>query len=196
MKNTRSRRWLLAAVAAAALLATGCGVGEDPALDPQTTAGASDSGLNDADVTFLQGMIPHHEQATEMAELVEDRTERDELRTFADKVIADQSAEIQQMQSLLEAGGEEEAAGHGGMGGMSGQMDESEMAELEAMEGPEFDLMFIDMMTRHHESAIEMAEQVIDDGENPDVKQLANGIIEAQQAEIEQMASWREDWSG
>ena len=195
MKNKRSRRWLLAVVAAAALLATGCG-GEDPALDPQSTAGASDTGLNDADVTFLQGMIPHHEQATEMAELVADRSDRDELRQFADKIIADQSAEIQQMESLLEAGGEEAGAGHGGMGGMSGQMEESEMAELEAMEGAEFDLMFLDMMTRHHEGAIEMAEQVIDDGENADVKQLANGIIEAQRAEIEQMASWREDWSG
>ena len=192
----RSRWSVLAALAAAGLLVAGCGAGDNPALDSETTSGATATGLNEADVTFLQGMVPHHEQATEMAELVGDRTDRDELREFADKIIADQSAEIQEMQSLLAAAGEEESAGHGGMGGMSGEMDESEMAELETMSGAEFDLMFLDMMTRHHEGAIEMAEQVIDDGENPDVRQLANGIIEAQQAEIEQMASWREDWSG
>ena len=199
MKRMSQKAVLIAVVSAGALVLAGCGAGDDPALQEPAGAGSEAASLNDADVTFLQGMIPHHEQATEMAELVEDRTERDELREFAAKIIADQSAEIDQMKSLLAAGGAEETASEGGMAGMPGHgesaMDPAEMAELEGLSGDEFDLMFLDMMTRHHETAIEMAQQVLDAGESPQVKDLANAIIEAQQGEIEQMASWQEEWS-
>ena len=183
------------------ILAAACGgSGENTAPGAANDAGGESASLNDADVEFLQQMIPHHEQATEMAELVGDRTDRTELVDFAEKIIADQSKEIDQMRSLLsDAGAEEEGGGMEGMEGMEGmpgQMDESEMKELEGLKGDEFDLAFIDMMTRHHEGAIEMAEKVTDEGENPEVAQLAATIIKAQRAEIEQMASWKEEWAG
>ena len=191
----RKRFVLLAA--ALSIVAAACGGGEDPAVDAPATAGGESASFNDADIEFLQQMIPHHEQATEMAELVGDRTERTELVEFAEKIISDQTGEIDQMRSLLEdAGAEEAGGGHAGMEGMAGQMDDSEMSELEGLNGDEFDLAFLEMMTRHHEGAIEMAQTVAADGENGEVAQLAADIIEAQQAEIEQMAGWQEEWAG
>ena len=188
---------LVLLAAAVSILAAACGSGDSPALDTPATAGGASTSFNDADVEFLQQMIPHHEQATEMAELVGDRTERAELQELADTITADQTKEIDQMRSLLDAAGAEEAEGD--MEGMAGMEDMSgmdeEITELEGLSGDEFDLAFIDMMTRHHESAIEMAESVTEEGEHPEVAQLAKAIIEAQRAEIEQMAGWKEEWS-
>ena len=185
---------MLAWVIIAALGLAGCGGGEDPAVTaPAGSEGTA--GLAAAEVTFLQSMIPHHEQATEMAEMVQERTERQELQTFADTIIADQSTEIDQMKSLLEAAGEDVSGGHG-MGGDSEPMSDADMAELEGASGNEFDLMFFEMMTRHHEAAVEMAEKVLEEEPSPSVTTLASTIIEAQKAEIEQMQTWREEWAG
>ncbi|HZW45074.1 MAG TPA: DUF305 domain-containing protein [Dermatophilaceae bacterium] len=200
---------LPAFVVALAVLLAACG-GEDatnnqarpeqatPAEDASAQAGA-DAGFNDADVTFLQGMIPHHEQATEMAQLVAERSDRQELIELADVIIAAQSTEIDQMMQLLSEAGAEpmsegDMSGMDGMDGMSGMMDDSEMTQLRDLEGEAFEQAFLDMMTRHHMGAIEMAQQELDEGENPQVIDLANQVIEAQQAEIEQMAAWQQEW--
>ena len=163
---------------------------------------AGSAAFNDADVEFLQGMVPHHSQAVAMAELVPDRTDRPELNELAETIISTQNEEIEQMNTLLSDAGAEPVEGgmdHGGMteGGMtmSGMMDDQQMQDLESAEGQDFELMFLDMMTAHHQGAIEAAEQVLDAGENPEVADLAEHIIEAQQAEIEQMATWKEQWS-
>ena len=58
----------------------------------------------------------------------------------------------------------------------------------------EFDLMFIDMMIPHHEGAIAMAEVALEKGEHQEIKDLAKAIIESQQAEIDQMMAWRDEW--
>jgi len=163
---------------------------------------AGSAAFNDADVEFLQGMVPHHSQAVAMAELVPDRTDRPELNELAETIISTQNEEIEQMNTLLSDAGAEPVEGgmdHGGMteGGMtmSGMMDDQQMQDLESAEGQDFELMFLDMMTAHHQGAIEAAEQVLDGGENPEVADLAEQIIQAQQAEIEQMATWKEQWS-
>lgn len=175
-----------------------------PASSPRggdTEASAGDSQLNEADVMFLEGMIPHHDQANQMAELVRGRTERPELEEFAQGVLAVQSEEIEEMSALLEAGGEVAGGMEGmdhqmeGMEQMPGMMDEGEMVELEQLQGQQFDLRFVEMMIEHHEGAIAMAEMVLDQGENPQVADLATRIIEAQQAEIEQLRRWQEDWA-
>jgi len=163
---------------------------------------AGSAAFDDADVEFLQGMVPHHSQAVAMAELVPDRTDRPELNELAETIISTQNEEIEQMNTVLSDAGAEPVEGgmdHGGMteGGMtmSGMMDDQQMQDLESAEGQDFELMFLDMMTAHHQGAIEAAEQVLDAGENPEVADLAEQIIQAQQAEIEQMATWKEQWS-
>lgn len=57
-----------------------------------------------------------------------------------------------------------------------------------------FDVMFIDGMIVHHRGAITMAEQVLVESERPELRQLAEAIIAAQQPEIDQLTAWRNDW--
>ena len=163
---------------------------------------AGNTAFNDANVEFLQGMVPHHSQAVEMAEMVPDRSDRPELNELADNIISSQNEEIEQMNSLLSDAGSEPVEGgmdHGDMAeddmAMTGMMDDQQMQDLESSDGQDFEVMFLDMMSAHHQGAIEAAEQVLDGGENPDVADLADEIIQAQQSEIEQMNTWKEQWS-
>jgi uncharacterized protein (DUF305 family) len=183
------------------LLLTGCTTNRAPQpASPTQTAPAATAGFNDADITFMQGMIGHHAQAIDMAKLAPDRAAHPELKQFADKIIADQSTEIDTMKRLLTQAGAEPPAegmqgmGHGGMA-MPGMMDPQQMSQLQSLQGEQFDLRFLEMMTMHHQGAIEAAQQVLDNGQNAQVADLARQIIKAQQAEIEQMAAWRQQWS-
>ena len=203
--HTRTRRtWLTALFAALALAVTACGDnGEQTTTDEAPTDEApsdEEADYNDADIMFLQGMIPHHEQAVEMAEWVPDRTDRPELLSFAEEIIATQQAEIDQMQTMLDdagaAGSSDDHEGHGEEDDhdMAGMMTEEQMSELEGLEGVAFDVLFLDMMIEHHQGAVDSAESVIEEGQNPEVRALAQEIITAQQAEIDQMSEWREQW--
>lgn len=191
-----------AVLGALALLAVACSGDTEQVTDPGDTGVESteESTYNDADITFLQGMIPHHEQAVEMSELVPERTERTELEQLAEDIIASQEAEIAQMEQMLDDAGastpdmdmDMEGMDHGGMSGM---MTDEQMGRLVDLNGVEFDLMFLDMMIEHHEGAIESAEQLLDGGQNPQARELAEGIIPEQEAEVEQMTTWRQEWA-
>ena len=187
-------RKTLAAVAllvTAGLTLTACG--ED--TDSDATNNDSSSAFNDADVTFAQQMIPHHEQAVEMAQMAQGRASSEEVLSLAEDIEAAQGPEIDTLQGWLETWGEEVPAsgmehgdmGHDSGGTMSGMMDEEQMSGLMAASGADWDQMFLEMMTEHHEGAIEMAEVEVDQGENPDAVALAEKIISDQQAEITQM---------
>jgi uncharacterized protein (DUF305 family) len=198
----RTRITLTALLAALALLAAACnGAADAPETDadePPATDATGEEAYHDADLEFLRGMVPHHEEAVEMARLVPDRTDRPELNELAEDIIAAQEAEIAQMEQLLaDAGADRDGAGHDmdGMNGMEGMMGEEEMERLAGLEGVEFDLAFVDMMIAHHEGAITASERVIAEGQNPQVRQLAEEIIAEQRAEIDQMTTWREQWA-
>ena len=180
---------------------TAADASSDAGAGSASDADAGSTALSEAEVTFLTGMIPHHRQAVEMAELVADRTDRPELNSLADAIITTQNAEIETMSGLLESAGEEvpaDDAEHGGgmdMGGDSTLMSAEDMEALAALSDEEFDLRFVEMMIEHHTSAIEQAETVLAAGPGPEVTTLANAIITAQQAEIEQMQAWQQEWS-
>ncbi|WP_166355297.1 DUF305 domain-containing protein [Phytoactinopolyspora limicola] len=178
-------------VAGALLVATvlvSCG-GDD------TDDGAGDAAFNAADVTFAQGMIPHHAQAIEMSALVPERSTTPEVQALAEDIEAAQQPEIDLMSEMLEAWGEDVPAadgddghaGHGSEDGMAGMMSDDDMAALEDSSGTEFDQMWLTMMIDHHEGAITMSDVVLSDGADPDVADLAEEIIEVQQTEIDQM---------
>jgi uncharacterized protein (DUF305 family) len=158
---------------------------------------SGDSGTyNEADVMFLRMMIPHHEGAIEMAQLVPERTDRQELIELAKQIITTQRAEIEQMRMMLkEAGESPDESMDMRMDMRSGSMDPKQMETLRSLRGCEFDLMFIKMMIEHHRGAITMAKDVLENGRSPKVEQLARNIIQAQRAEIKQMSEWYQEWS-
>lgn len=69
---------------------------------------------------------------------------------------------------------------------------DSGMGEMQMNQ--EFDLMFIDMMTLHHTSAIDMSRVALERAEHQETRDLAQQIIDSQQAEIDQMKAWRDEW--
>lgn len=182
----------------AVLLLVGCAAapsdeGEQTAVESLPTGAPASP--NDADRTFLGGMIPHHEGALEMAALVTARTERSELTAFAAAIIAAQEAEIERMRSLLGPQGAASSPAHGGMDSMGMEpMDPGQMMQLTELEGEAFEQMFLAMMIGHHQVAVSAAEQVLEEGEDGDVATLATEIRDGQAAEIEQMQQWQDQW--
>jgi uncharacterized protein (DUF305 family) len=143
---------------------------------------------NDADVTFAREMVPHHEQALEMARLAATQAESPQVKDLARRIEAAQDPEITTMERWLATWGEDK--GDGGTadhGGDAGLMSEQEMSELRQATGATFDRLFLEMMVRHHESAIEMAERELQTGKFPEAKQLAREIRDAQRTEVNEM---------
>lgn len=167
------------------LLGVACGGGGD--------GGGSDSAAseanNEADIMFAQQMIPHHEQAVEMAEMAVESAEDPDVKKLAERIIQAQGPEIDAMKELLsEWDAPLEAGGHAGMDtGTEGMMSDEDMTELESAQGKSFDSMFLEMMIEHHQSAIEMARAELEDGESSEAKELAQDIISAQEKEISEM---------
>ena len=180
-----SKRNLLVAAVVVAVLA-GAGVVIASSMD-----GDGSSAGNTDDAAFVSGMIPHHEGAIEMAQIALDRGEHPEIKKLANEIIAAQEKEIATMTPIkedLEAEHGEHMAG-GGHGGM--EMDPEELRTAKP-----FDREFIDMMIPHHEDAVVMAKEELEKGENDELRKLAEEIISAQNREIEQMRTWREEWYG
>lgn len=148
--------------------------------------------LNGADIEFAQGMIAHHEQAVEMAEIALDPNVGASVAVvdLATRVQAAQEPEIEQMTAWLTAAGEpvtmDMSGGHD-MSDMDGMMSADDMDALAAATGTEFDTMWAEMMIEHHDGAISQSETVKESGSNPDVLALADQIIAVQQAEIAEM---------
>ena len=181
---------------AVALVATACGSGDDgsaanAAGATSAVGSAANAAFNDADVTFAQGMIPHHEQAVEMAEIALDPTvgASAQVRGLATRIKTAQDPEIQLMSGWLKAWGRpmQRDMSSDQMESMEGMMSTAGMASLGGAQGSSFDAMWSQMMIEHHQGAIAMATTLKAEGSDPAVAKLADAIIAAQQAEIEEM---------
>lgn len=144
--------------------------------------------LMDADIMFLDMMIPHHAQAVEMSKLASTNGASPTVQQLADAIAAKQEPEIQQMQSWLDQAHAPNMMGDGHMS-MSGLLSASQMKQLAAARGGEFDRLYVEGMIGHHQGAIQMAQQVIDAGGSTVVISLAKKIVAAQTAEITRMQS-------
>ncbi len=171
--------------------------------DTSSSSGdTSTAQFNDADVEFAQGMIPHHQQAVEMSQMAETHADSPEVEKLASDIEAAQGPEIDTMTQWLEDWGKDvpSDSSDGDMGGMDmgdgshmdtgdmpGMMSDDDMHELDQARGTTWDRMFLTLMIRHHEGAIEMAQTEQARGENPDAVALARKIEAAQTAEIATM---------
>jgi uncharacterized protein (DUF305 family) len=146
-----------------------------------------------SDERFIDAMVPHHQGAIEMARVALKNAEHEEILELSRNIISSQQAEIEELKSIkkeeygtsnvpMEMSPEQ-------MRGMGMMMDPQQLASQEP-----FDKAFIDAMIPHHQSAIEMAKVAYQESENDKIKELAQDIVSAQQAEIEQMKRWRQQW--
>jgi uncharacterized protein (DUF305 family) len=149
--------------------------------------GPRDAAFNTNDADFLRMMIPHHQQAIEMAELAETRAKSPQLKAFAERIRVAQAGEIAQFKAWLAARGlDPETPGHD-HGDMPGMQSPEAMRSLAAAHGETFDRLFVAMMTDHHQGAIEMARTVLTLGINPWVEEMATSIAHEQAVEIDRM---------
>ena len=172
---------LLAAVVTTAVMSA-CGSASPPS-DTQSTK------HNAADVTFARKMIPHHQQAIDMAAMVPSRTTNPQLIIMAKHIALDQQAQIDTLQELLRDWGEPAAPDHMAHDGtgMAGMVDAATMDKLPTLKGAEFDDLWLQSMISHHQGAVAMAEPEIAQGQNPTAVKMAKIIVEWQQFEIDQM---------
>jgi uncharacterized protein (DUF305 family) len=184
MSSVRNRLWIIVVLLAfvgVGILGYSIGMTRNSAQPPNS------------DVAFAQAMIPHHEQALDMADMALGQRDLDpELRELIQGMKDAQGPEIEQMRGWLEEWGAEElpASGHGmgrhSMNGfmMGGMMSNDQMRDLMGSRGMDFERMWMLMMIEHHEGAIEMSEQVLKTSEDSRVRALAEDIIESQTEEI------------
>jgi uncharacterized protein (DUF305 family) len=144
------------------------------------------------DQQFITMMIPHHQMAIAMAKIALERAEHPELKQAAQNIISAQQREIDQMTAWQhEWFGDATPSASAPL--TTGQMD-MDMNALKTAEP--FDKAFIDGMIPHHEGEITMAKAGLPATQRPEIKDLANQIITAQEGEISQMREWRAAWYG
>jgi uncharacterized protein (DUF305 family) len=169
----------------------------DPAreLSAEEATRIADTSFSPADARFMQDMIPHHQQAIVMADLVAERTNRPELIDVAGRIHASQGDEIEFMQQWLRERGAQVSdpnkphAMHTSHE-MAGMATPEQMTGLAASAGTDFDRMFLTLMIAHHEGAVTMVEELLEQpgsAYDPVLFEFTSDITNDQTAEIERM---------
>jgi uncharacterized protein (DUF305 family) len=207
MRHKRYGYGLLAAGAAMVVLGACSNTADDNPAASSTSVAASSSpsataaqaAHNNADVMFSRMMIPHHQQAIEMSDMLLGKEGIDpEITALAEQIKKAQGPEIEQMKAWLQEWGTppmpDGMPGHNmpghdmgqmpGMAGGHGMMSAADMTALQNAQGAEAGRLFLSQMITHHEGAITMAQQEIDTGQYPATVELARSIVTSQQAEI------------
>ena len=195
MFNTKRSITLAGAGLVAVLLLGACGSDEDVSqsmggMNGHGTSGStsaqSSAGSRAGDVMFAQMMIPHHQQAIEMADLaIANPSTSPDVARLAQQIKAAQDPEIATMKSWLSEWGAPTSASmdHG----TSGMMSDADMASLESAQGAAFNRLWLEMMIAHHQGAVTMAQDVLSSTEDAEVKGLAQAVVEGQKKEITTM---------
>nr|WP_323187940.1 DUF305 domain-containing protein [Streptomyces sp. NBC_01264] len=201
------------AVGLALLFAVGATVATAGGADSAPEASRT-PGLYSADAGFARDMAVHHQQAVEMSFIVRDRTKDEPVRTLAydiantqanqrgmllgwldmwglPKVVADEPP----MSWMGTDGAEHGMAGHDMAGAvtkpgalMPGMATKEDLAQLGSAEGRDAEVLYLRLMTDHHKGGVVMAQGCATQCENPAERALAQGMVEAQQSELQLMA--------
>ena len=149
------------------------------------------------DLLFIDAMVAHHQGAIAMAQPVVSRALHPELKDFARKVVDDQSREIAMMTQWHDQWfpGRSKTPNILDMPGMTKSMMDISPDHMRKLTGAALDRMFLDMMIFHHEGAVTMAKDALAKSQRPEIKGLAQSIIDAQQGEIEMVNRWKSEWA-
>jgi uncharacterized protein (DUF305 family) len=158
-------------------------------LWPRDPAGDS------AEAGFLRDMYNHHAQAVEMAMIIRDRTSDEGLHTLATEIALGQSTQMGTMLGLLQAWDIPQGTtelpmtwmGHPTEGLMPGMATQEEIDQLSSLPVDQAEVLFLQLMIRHHQGGVEMANAYLDRGSNDDVILMAERIVLFQQNEIDAM---------
>jgi uncharacterized protein (DUF305 family) len=201
-----SRTRLLPAAAVVLLLLTaGCSDDGGEAPSAAVSTAANGDVFNAADADFASELVQHHALALVLVDMSRTAEVSPGLTATAAGILDAQSVEIQTATAWLSAWdlpvpetlrdhanahaaerGEEVEIPGADLPGMPGHDD---LAELEQLEGHAFERRWLELMIAHHEGAIEMAEEEVDDGEFPAAVELAESVAAAQRGQVEQMRS-------
>ncbi len=147
----------------------------------------------DFEIDFMSEMIQHHQSAIDMSKFAPDRASHQEVKDAAQKIIADQTREINEMTDWLQQW-YNIAPKRGMMHDMPG-MGMSDMMKLQSLKGDDFDKQFLTMMQMHHTGATDMARLVPDRATHEELKTLGQNVISSQSAEIKEFDGWLSAWS-
>lgn len=194
--NTKIKTLTLAAALAASLGLAGCAAdsGNNMPMNHGSSGPVSsmmpdaNAGHNQADIMFSQMMIPHHDQAVEMSDIILAKPDIPaEVTALATRIKDAQAPEIETMALWLKSWNVptmmSDHSGHG----MSGMVDADGINKLKAAQGADAVRLFLGQMIGHHEGAIAMAQEEIGAGKHPGTVQLSRDIVSAQKAEIAEM---------
>ncbi|MFM9367522.1 DUF305 domain-containing protein [Streptomyces sp. Da 82-17] len=208
---------LLAAAAGGVTAALADGPADDPAV-PASATSASVPGADSADAGFARDMAVHHQQAVEMSFVVRDRTDDEEVRRLAYDIANTQANQRGMMLGWLDMwglpkvssgapmawmgtaeGGHGSESGHSGHSGhgsgsgkggplMPGMATKADLARLEKASGERAEVLFLQLMTAHHKGGVHMAEGCVDRCRPGVQRDLAQGMVTAQESELSLMA--------
>jgi uncharacterized protein (DUF305 family) len=197
MTNFTTRGAAILAALATALFLSSCtsqesGNASDGHTEHQhseTQDSAGQAAHNADDVAFAREMMPHHKQALELTDLARDRSTDPALLELAAGIAAVQGPEMGQLADMLRGWGENPDAdmGHGAHSSMPGMVDDATLTRLRSLNGKEFDTLWLESMISHHQGAVEMAKAELANGQDAAAKEMAQHIVDTQQAEIDQM---------
>ncbi len=164
-----------------AVFVAACGGGEK--TDPQQA--------------FLQSMVPHHSSAVDMAEVAETEAQTEFVKNLASDITRSQSEEIGQMgqihERMFDAPLKPDMGAHMALGLSAQEAGMNHMDGANTIRGKKpFDRAFVDEMVPHHEGATRMAEAVLAETDDRQLRKLGEGIIAAQRKEIAEMKRFRE----
>ncbi len=173
-----------------------------------STPGHPAPGSTSAEAGFARDMQVHHIQGVEMAMIIRDRTEGEDVRLLAYDIATTQGHQAGQLYGwlgewrlrqagseppmtwMMRPGGSDEEgdqAAHAMGALMPGMATRAQMVELSAASGVEAERLFLSLMIAHHQGALEMAEAVLDRTDHPGVLTFADAVLVSQASEIDLM---------
>jgi uncharacterized protein (DUF305 family) len=152
-------------------------------------------GEGSVEAGFARDMSTHHAQAVEMAGIVRDKTESDDIRILASDIALTQQGQIGQMRGWLDGWGLSPTGpepamswmGHPTEGLMPGMATTEQINQLRQAPPAEADRLFLRLMIPHHQAAVPMAEAAVEETDQREVEGLARTMISSQKAEVKIM---------